>query len=208
MKNKVLFVVFLIATHATVVLGQTGIEQYYYWEEEKPITLVPIVHVQGARSWYGEARYNYEELGTFSLYAGRNFSKEYKRFSYSLTPIAGAVVGKLKGGSFGLNATLEFGDLFFSSQSQYTFCPSTNSENFLFSWAEVGYEPIKWFYFGFSVQHTYYSRQDVTVLQHGGMIGFTAERWSFPVYGFNLLDASRYFVLGINLGLGTKNSDN
>lgn len=196
-----------MAACASSVVAQTGIDQYYYWQEEDSLTLVPIVHFQGRKNWYAEARYNYEAYGTFSLYAGKNFSKEQKHFSYSLTPILGAVMGRIKGGSIGLNTTLEFNDLFFASQSQYTFAPSMNEENFVFSWAEIGYEPRKWFYFGLSLQHTYLTRVGYTILQHGGMIGFTAGRWCFPLYGFNLLSNSRYFVLGINLGLGVNQND-
>jgi predicted HicB family RNase H-like nuclease len=189
---------------ATTALAQAGLEQYCYWQEKGPVTLMPIVHIQGNDNWYGEARYNYEALGAFSLYAGKTYAHEGKSTYYSVTPIFGAVMGTFKGASLGLNTAIEYNDVFVSSQSQYTFSPGYQTEDFLYSWAEIGYEPNKWFYFGFSVQYTKSVHTGEAMLEKGALVGFNVGRWSFPVYGFNILDESRYFILGINLGLGLK----
>ena len=204
MKNRFLLISVIIVCQATAALAQAGLEQYCYWQKNGPVTLMPVVHIQGNDNWYGEARYNYEELGAISLYAGKSFSYDGKSASYSVTPIFGAVMGTFTGASLGLNAAVEYHDLFFSSQSQWTFSPGYQTEDFLYSWAEIGYEPMKWFYFGFSVQHTKSIYTGETMLESGALVGFNAGRWSFPVYGFNILDESRYFILGINLGLGLK----
>jgi hypothetical protein len=190
----------IVILQPAALLGQSGFEQYYYLQDEKPVTFVPILHFQNEKNWYAEARYNYEELQSFSLYIGRNYTKEYKRLSYSLTPIVGAIVGRFTGGSSGINATLEFDDLFFYSQSQYTFAAKAPENDFMFSWSEVGYKPSSWFYFGYSLQHTHYRKSSINLLVNGMVIGFNAGKWTFPVYGFNLFNNQRYFVIGINLG--------
>jgi hypothetical protein len=175
------------------------VEQYCYWSEQRSISLVPIFHVQTYKNWYAETRYNYEEIGAFSLYAGHNFSKESKLSSYSVTPIIGQVVGNYKGTSFGLNAAFSLGNFFFSSQSQYTMASSIKYQDFLFSWDEIGFQPMRWFYFGASVQHTFMVHQNDARWEPGAMIGFTIGNYTFPIYGFSLQNDSRYFVLGINM---------
>jgi hypothetical protein len=201
MRNRFLFTTILLMSQVGFAVAQIGFEQYYYGQRNKPTTVVPILHFQNNRNWYGEARFNYEQLSCFSMYAGKNFYKKRDRFSYSLTPIAGAVIGKYKGGSAGILVNLEFGDLFFSSQSQFTFSRNAENEDFVFSWAELGYQRMKWLYVGLSVQHTRYIRNSSTSVDTGAMIGFNIGKLSFPLYCFNILSYNRYFVLGINLDI-------
>jgi hypothetical protein len=207
MKNKCLFITILLLSQTLFAVAQIGFEQYYYGQKNKPTTLVPIVHFQNKRNWYGEARFNYEEASCFSLYVGKNFYKERDRFSYSFTPIAGAVMGKYQGASAGILANLEFGGLFFSSQSQLTFSRSAENEDFVFSWAELGYQPFKWLFAGLSIQHTYYIGNGSPSVDAGTMIGFNIGKLSFPVYCFNILSNDRYFVVGINLDITTRKTN-
>src|SRR5688572_15089237 len=108
-----------ITCFTTEIVAQVGFEQYGYIKKNETMTLVPIFNYESSDHTYVEARYNYEDLNTFSFYIGRTFSGKDK-LSYSLTPILGAVMGKFTGGSVGMNGVLEYGDLFFSTQSQYT----------------------------------------------------------------------------------------
>ncbi len=52
-----------------------GMEQYYYTHTGGTAAYVPMAHYNTSNNWYGEARYNYDEFETFSLYAGKKFSK-------------------------------------------------------------------------------------------------------------------------------------
>jgi hypothetical protein len=203
MKSKIIFILIYIVLYNTVVFGQAGVEQYYYVQGKEPVEFVPIVSFETGNNWYAEARYNYEDKNTFSLYGGRKFSGEYKRLMYSLTPIVGVVTGDFQGGSAGVNTTVELKKLFFSSQSQYTFSTHNPMDDFFFSWSEAGYEIASWFYLGLSVQHTQMLHANTALFEHGAVIGFEFGRWSIPIYSFNTFDNSRYFVLGINLGIET-----
>src|ERR1700730_2411314 len=83
-----------------------GIEQYNYFNNSGMSTIMPIVHFENKKGWYSEVRYNYEELKTFSLYAGKSFS--YNGFlSGSDTPMFGVLIGNLKGGSAAINIDIE-----------------------------------------------------------------------------------------------------
>jgi hypothetical protein len=188
--------------HAFGVHGQAGVEQYYYVQKSEPLILVPIVHVETSRNWYVEARYNYEELQSGSIYVGKKFSKDFGSFYTSVTPVIGGIAGKFMGGSTGMNLQMEFGNFFFFSQSQFTFTPKSRGNNFIFSWSELAIEPVSWVFFGASVQYTNDLRSGKKMVEEGVVVGFNFRKWTFPFYGFNLGDEHPYFILGVNLGIG------
>lgn len=204
MKNKVLLVAAFIFSQLIHSFAQTGLEQYYYWKDKNTTTFMPVVHFQNAKNWYAEARFNYEEVNTYSLNVGRTFERENKLGSYTLTPIVGVVSGELKGGTLGFLTTGEFREWFFSSQSQCTLSSQTRDASFLFCWAELGYMPVRWFYFGSSLQLTRFTHHGDTVADPGAFIGFESGNWTFPIYGFNLQNAGRYFLVGVNFTIERK----
>lgn len=198
MKNRILFITSFLAAQATAGLGQAGFEQYYYLQEKETLALMPILYIQSRTNWYAEARYNYEDQNTFALYGGRKFSKDIGALTCSLTPMVGGVYGRLKGGSIGLYTLLEYDRFYFSSQSQFTFSFSNDNADFIYDWSELGYEVLPWFYFGCSIQHEFSTRLKETTIEPGVVLGFNFGKWTFPVYGFNISDKNRYFILGIN----------
>lgn len=180
--------------------AQIGFEQYCYVKNSQMTTLVPIFNYESNSHWYAEARYNYEEVNTFSLYAGKTFSNDGK-FDFSITPMLGGVVGKFKGISSGVNAVVEFKDVFFSTQSQYTISFHESNADFLFSWSELGYQPWKWFFLGVTAQQTYIPEANLLESEPGVFIGFSVGMWTFPLYVFKPMTISNYYVLGINLSM-------
>lgn len=171
-------------------------EQYSFLGAGQNSLLAPVAHFQNSQKWYAEARYNYEDIHTFSLYAGRTFSRE-REFSWSLTPVLGAIAGKMNGGSFGLNSSCSYHKFNFSSQAQYSISTETRFENFFYNWAEFCYQPANWFYTGIALQHT---RMYAThaLADPGLLLAFSFGQWTVPFYGFNPLAGERYYVLGIN----------
>ena len=174
--------------------AQVGLEQYFYVNEKEMIDVVPICSYRTRTKGYVEARYNYEDVNSFSLYVGKVIEGGDK-ITYAIVPMLGVVVGKFKGGSAGANVDIELGKLFFNTQSQYTFSVIDRSSNYIFSWSEMGYQPLTWFYFGVTTQVTYQSNYLLT--EPGIVLGFTKGKWTFPLYSYNSLSDNRYFVLGI-----------
>ena len=205
MKNSFLVIVMLIIG-PTVGLSQTGFEQYSFIGQKIGFTCVPIVHVQTQNNWYAEARYNYDEEKTFSLYMGKSFSRTGKHISYSVTPMIGGMLGQFKGGSAALNASLEYKKFFLSSQPQFTAFSGERDRSYLFQWSEVGYELKPWLFAGLSIQQTYYTQSKMNITEPGVLLGVTLGKWILPVYLFNPMSTSRYFVLGITYGLGSVKS--
>jgi len=179
--------------------GQAGInfEQYHVLNPHQPYTYMPVMHYQTKNNWYGEARYNYEEVETFSLYLGRAITGG-NDLNYSFVPMLGGSVGKFKGVSTGVNVDMDYNKFFFSSQSQYSMPTNPYGHYFWYSWSEVGYQSLKWLYAGLSVQHTH-DRLAGDDLQPGMMIGFTFNKFTIPVYTFDPFGNGRSFIVGFNM---------
>jgi hypothetical protein len=175
--------------------ARTGFEEYYYSSGSGSSALVSKVCYQDSRNWYGEARYNYEATQSFSLYAGKTFSRE-DSLSYSFTPLAGIVVGKFRGGSLGMNLTVERKSWTFSSVLQYTLSVENRKDNFGFSWSELGYQATPHLYVGVALQQTCLY-QAASKWEPGIQVSFAYKKWVFPVYAFSPTDSKRYFVMGI-----------
>jgi len=174
-------------------------EQYHYVGACQPYTWIPIVHLQNNRHWHAEARYNYEEENTFSLYLGKTFSCD-RHISSSFTPLLGWVAGKFNGPSAGLNVDLEVEKFFFSAQSQYSFSFSHPHDAFLYNWSEAGYQPMSWLYTGISSQLTCTTKG--AKLETGFLAGVSNDRFTLPVYAFNFFTRERYFIIGLIMNWG------
>jgi len=203
MKIKCLLASGLLLCLWQSTLAQGGFEQYCYVTQQGIMTLVPIIHYQSFTNWYVEARYNYEAAQTYSLYAGKIFSKQGK-FSYSITPLLGAVTGKFKGGSAGLNITMDRGKVFFASQSQFTSSSGGERSSFFFSWSELACQPSKWCYAGLALQYTRILQTQAERVEPGVVVAFSIGLWTFPLYVFSPMGNDRYYVAGMNLRLGSR----
>ncbi|THU40437.1 hypothetical protein FAM09_11285 [Niastella caeni] len=174
------------------------LEQYHLVNSGQPYLYMPVMHYQHSKNWYAEARYNYEDAETFSLYLGRTFSVQKRDFNFSFVPMLGGSLGRFKGVSTGLNIDMELNKFFFSSQSQYSRSTAVYGDYFVYNWSEVGYQSLKWFYAGVSVQHTH-DRVIGNELQPGVMIGFTFNRFTIPVYTFEPFNSGRNFIVGVTM---------
>jgi len=195
MRSSFLIITFILIYNIGKSQEHGGFELYYYTGAGES-AIVPKVYYQSRHNWYTGVRYNYEELQTVSLITGKMFSNK-KLFSFSVTPVAGIMLGRLNGGTLGSNINMEYKSLFFSSEFQYAFSVENRTENFFFNWTEFGYELTRLLYIGLALQvtHPYEIKNN---LEPGIMIGLTYKSWTVPVYVFNPAGNNRNFVLGIN----------
>ena len=158
--------------------------------------LSPKYIIKRGKAGMAELRYNYEEPQTISMNAGKTFSKR-NLLSYSITPVAGFVAGKLNGGTVGTNADIDYKNLFFSCESEYTFSFEKRDRNLFFNWSECGYQITKQVYGGMAMQAAcYYAIKNTW--EPGVMMGYAYKTWTFPMYAFSPFSYKRNFVLGIN----------
>lgn len=196
MRSNLLLILYLIFSLPLFAQSKGGIEQYHYIKNTRISSIVPVVHFQTNKGWYGEARYNYDERNTFSLLAGKSFSFK-KDWSWSVTPMLGIAFGELNGWTGGVNFSIEKNNFFFNTQSQYTLSTTSRYNNFFFNWCELGYQPLKWLSAGVSLQHTQVDGSEALV-EPGFMAEISFKRLSFPFYSFNTFSNNRFFILGVN----------
>ena len=190
-----LFIISVFLYHTANSQQRTGVEEFFYVGKNAPSTVVPRIYYQTNAGWYGEVRYNYEEERTGSLYAGKTFSKQGD-VCWSLTPVAGLIWGKLKGGAAGLNVALAYRDLSFSSALQYAVSREDRQLNFFYAWSELGCQVAKSVYAGLAIQQTRLFGT-TTRWDPGLQVGFLIEKWTFPFYVFDPMGDQRHFVLGV-----------
>lgn len=131
-----------------------------------------------------EARYNYEDLNTFSAWAGYNFTGG-DRFTYAFTPMLGGVVGRTNGIAPGLEMTLEFGDFELYNESEYLFDLESSANNFFYSYTDFSYAPKDWFWFGISGQRTRLVDSGLEI-ERGFLLGFGLKSWEITGYVYNV----------------------
>lgn len=169
-------------------------QQYFYYADNV-VTIAPIVGYQFNNSLYLEGRYNYEDLNTFSFYAGKTFGND-AALTYTFTPMLGGVLGNYKGASLGANFSLEYKRFYFSSQPQYTLSRAGRENHFFYNWADLSCEVFKGFSLGISTQYTQ-AFQSSGLLEKGLFMEVAFKKWALPVYLFNPQADERYFLFGL-----------
>ena len=136
------------------------------------------------RNWlHLEARYNYENLQTGSLWAGYNFSAG-KKLMLDVTPMIGGVFGRTTGIAPGCEASLTYKKVQLSISNEYVFDTTHKAGNFYYAWPELTYSPLNWFRVGLVAQRTkaFHTSLDV---QRGFLVGVSHKKWEFTTYIFN-----------------------
>lgn len=178
-----------------VAQSKSGVESYHSLSRNESYVWMPVLHYTAKHGFYGEARYNYEELQTGSLYAGKNFSGG-KKINYSVTPMLGVVFGKYNGGSAAMNVDIEYGKMFFSGQLQYTVNKENKEEDFFYNWSELGCNIGNKFYGGISMQQTKLYGSKVSA-DAGLLFGFETGKITIPLYLFSPFSEKRNVILGL-----------
>jgi hypothetical protein len=130
-----------------------------------------------------EGRYNYENLETGSVWAGRNFSVG-ERVTLEITPMAGVVFGQTDGAAIGYSGTLAWRTLDLSSETEYVFDAGDSADNFLYTWSELGWAPVGWLRAGVSVQRTKVYQTEFDI-QRGFFGALSFGPWEISAYLFN-----------------------
>ena len=98
-----------------------------------------------------EARYNYEELDTFSGWVGWAFTTG-SEVKIGVGPMVGAVVGELDGVAPGLRLAARWRRFSFYSESEYVIPLDGDGSAFFYAWSQWAWSPLDWLTTGVSVQ--------------------------------------------------------
>jgi hypothetical protein len=144
-----------------------------------------------------EARYNYENLDTGSVWVGYNFSGGEK-LAWEFTPMLGGVFGHTTGIAPGYHGSLTWWKLELYSEGEYVFDTGSTSDSFLYNWSELTLAPVEWFRFGMVTQRTRLYKTDREI-QRGLLAAFSFKKVSLAGYVFNPDDDKPTFVLAAGL---------
>lgn len=145
-----------------------------------------------------EARYNYENLRTGSLWVGYNFSAG-KKLVLNVTPMIGGVFGRSTGIAPGCEASLTYKKIELSISNEYVFDTSDKSGSFYYSWPQLTYSLVNWFRVGAVAQHTKAFQTSLDV-QRGFLLGVSHKQVEFTTYIFNVgwIDPTVVLELGVS----------
>jgi len=126
-----------------------------------------------------EARYNYEDLKTGSLWLGYNFNLQPKKLDLTLTPMIGGVFGRTNGVAPGLEASLTWQKLNFWVSNEYVFDTGDPSASYFYTWPQLTYSPADWLHVGLVAQRTQAIQSDT---QAGFLFGLSHKQTEFTSY--------------------------
>jgi hypothetical protein len=130
-----------------------------------------------------EARYDYEDRQTGSLWFGYNVSFGEK-LVLEATPMVGGIFGNTTGVAPGYLFTLSYSKISLYSEGEFVFDTKNAHSNFFYNWNELTYSPTHWFRAGLASQRTraYQTPLDV---QRGLFAGLSLKKMDFTTYVFN-----------------------
>jgi hypothetical protein len=151
-------------------------------------------------SWlHLEARYNYEDLRTGSVWFGYNFNYSAgknpdKKLDLTFTPMIGGVFGRTAGISPGSEASLTYKKLNLWVSEQYVFDTRDRSGSYFYTWPQLTYTPVDWLRVGLVAQRTQAAQSST---QGGFLVGLTHKKVDFTSY---ILDPSSNPTVVLELG--------
>jgi len=130
-----------------------------------------------------EARYNYENLDTASVWVGYNAGFG-DSLSVDFTPMLGVVSGDTNGIAPGYHLTIGWRSFDFYSEGEYVFDQDDRSDSYFYSWSELGWSPSDWLRLGLAAQRTRLYKADRDI-QRGFFVGASFSGVSLGAYVFN-----------------------
>ena len=143
-----------------------------------------------------EARYNYEDIDTGSVWIGYNFSFG-EEITLELTPMIGAVFGNTRGVAPGYEATLTWRKIELYTEGEFLIDANDSSDSFFYTWTELSVYPMDWFRVGLVIERTKAYDTDFDI-QHGVLAGLIFGDLSLTTYVFNPED-DPVVVLGVGV---------
>jgi hypothetical protein len=164
-------------------------DQYVFPTEADILTLIASAN---KNKLHLEARYNYENRNTASLWGGMNFSFG-KNVKFVLTPIAGVVFGQMNGLAPGLLADISYKSLYFNSQTEWVFDFKSSEESFVYTFLQLGVGVTENLSLGITAQRSRLILSN-TDLQRGFFAEYTFWKMTAGLSYFDPFSSDYYFM--------------
>jgi hypothetical protein len=141
-----------------------------------------------------EARYNYEDLHSGSVWVGYNLSAG-RKLSLAVTPMVSAVLGRVDGVAPGYELTADWRKLEVFSEGEWVFNVHDWADSFFYAWSELTLAPIQWLRLGIVGQRTnaFTGERDI---QRGALMGLNVKHVALAAHMFNP-DANPFYVFSV-----------
>lgn len=201
--KKLLSLLAVLCTISCGVFSQakSGMESYNLLSQGKNYVWMPVIHYQTEKGFYTELRYNYEDVQTLSLFAGKTFFTD-NELGCTVTPMLGFSTGNFSGASVAVNAEADWKNFYLSTQTQYSAATKKGVSDFFFSWSELGYNFSRSLFAGVALQYT--RQEGVSYKEPGIVAGVSFKNFSLPFYFFKPFQAGQYIIVGLNFEYSLK----
>lgn len=202
MKNKLILVLFFLP--ATLLAQEIGVDHeknwsasaagyYYFIQNEK--TYPTLIGTADINALHIEARYNYEDINTASLFGGWTWEKNGK-LSLSFTPIIGFSVGNTMGFLPGLECSASYSKLNFYSENEYMLDFTGKENYFFYSWTQLSANILKNMQVGVLAESLRFYRTKFDV-QRGVYAELSVGNFTFDLYYFNAFTDYDFAMLSL-----------
>jgi hypothetical protein len=148
------------------------------------------------RGWlHLEARYNYEDLETGSVWGGYNLGGG-DALAWAVTPMLGVVFGNTTGIAPGYKGSLGWWKIELYSEGQYVIDTGDSSDSFFYNWSELTVAPWDWVRFGMVTQRTRLYESDREI-QRGLLLGFSYRMLTLTGYLLDPDESRPTFIVGL-----------
>ncbi len=144
-----------------------------------------------------EARYNYEDQNTASVFGGRHFNFG-DQLNFDVVPMAGVLFGRTNGVAPGLELNISYWKLDFYSETEYVVDFAGSENNYLYTWGELGISPLEQLRTGLTYQRTHLYSSGIDV-QKGFFAHYTFSKITAGFYYFNPFSGEDLFIASISV---------
>lgn len=174
------------------------VEGYWYLEPQADDTVLVIGSVD-VKNIHIEARYNYENFRTASVFLGRNFDvRLWAPLQLTITPMIGGVAGRTRGVAPGLEIEARLWKLELTSETEYVWDGRTPDASFIYHWSELTIRPWSFFRAGFVLQRTLFLER--TSVDPGVLVGFDVGPVGVSAYSFEPWSGDRFYAFALGAG--------
>jgi hypothetical protein len=175
-----------------------SVAAYAYLVPDEGNYVQPTIAADHEDGFHVEARYNYEDRRTGSVWVGYTFGGG-STVEWEIRPIFGVVFGEVDGIAPGYQGSLSWKMLELYSEGEFVFDSAESSDSFFYNWSELSLAPVDWFRAGLVTQRTraYQSERDI---QRGLLVGTSYRNVDLTTYIFNPDDESPTVVVGVSVG--------
>lgn len=169
---------------------------YYYFipDDANSFTLIGSAD---HKALHLEARYNYEDQKTGSVFAGWRFEIG-NEFKFGTTPMVGIAFGNTNGFAPGLELDAAYKLIDFYSESEYLIDFTGKENNFFYTWSELAVNPFHFLRTGISAQRTRLYQTDLD-LQRGIFAEYSFRKLTAGVHYFNPFSKDNFVIFSFSV---------